>query len=236
MGARDLDDDGIDLEAMFWNSLPALLGALAALAILVPLLYWPLMWSVDEGKFPEYTVAVAGFSGLDIPADPAHGGALISPTFDLTVRIREPRRYSAACVERGTTASVSYAGVALAGVALAGGPVPEFCARKENTTEASHVMAWGQAVAVPEFAVARLAQELSRGDAAVDVTIKAPARLCRHSYSCEQEVVDCRVALGRGGEGSFSAPCRVSILRVPTLPDDMGQPGRKVLMPRGDLA
>ena len=117
MGARDddIDGGGCDPCKMFGHILPAILGALTAIILVVPILYWPYLMSEDEGKIPEYRVAVAGFSGLDLSRLPT-----VDPTFDLTIRVAEPRKYSAACFERGTAASVSYAGVALAhGLTLA---------------------------------------------------------------------------------------------------------------------
>lgn len=191
-------DDAIGL---FWEILPCMLGVLLGLVMTVPMLYYRYLWSFDNGKYPEFTVAVAGFSGLD-PALPT-----MDPTFDLTVRIAEPRRWSAACVERGTTAVVSYRGVR-----LASGPVPGFCGRSENTTEASSVMAWGTAVPVPRFARDRLAEELRRGEADVDVVLMGPA----HCVDCHQTVIECKPRLGHG---EASPPCSVRYDR-PKLPDD----------------
>ncbi|KAL6634751.1 hypothetical protein ACP70R_027422 [Stipagrostis hirtigluma subsp. patula] len=226
---RLLDSDGddggggdcccCDVRALFWDILPGILGALAAIAIMVPLLYWPYQWSSDNGKYPEYSVAVAGFSGLDPDRDLAPARGALDPTFDLTVRIKEPRRWSTACVERGTTAAVSYRSAP-----LARGPVPGFCGRNENATEVRSVMAWGTAVPVPRFARDRLAEELRRGEAAVDVTLTAPARYC---VNCRQMVIECKARLGHG---EASPPCAVRY-DLPTLPDDPTQrtPARRML-------
>ncbi|RLM80480.1 hypothetical protein C2845_PM12G11540 [Panicum miliaceum] len=190
----------------FMEILPGVLGTLLALLIMVPLLYYPYQWSSDNGKYPEYSVAVTGFSGLD----PAR--AAMDPTFDLTVRIKEPRKWSTACIERGT-AVVSYRGAR-----LASGPVPGFCGRNENTTEVSSVMAWGTGVPVPQFARDRLADELGRGEAAVDVALMA----------LMGPVIECKPRLGRG---EASPPCWVRE-EVPTLPDD---PGRRLQQARKQL-
>ncbi|CAN6273503.1 unnamed protein product [Urochloa humidicola] len=206
---------GVDLRALFWSFLPAILGALLALALAVPFLYFPYQWSFDNGKYPEITVSVAGFTGLD-PSLPT-----MDPTFDLTVRIAEPRRWSTTCIERDTTAVVSYRGAR-----LASGPVPGFCGRNENVTEASSVMAWGAAVPVPRFARDRLAEELRRGEADVDVALVSPARYC---VNCVQTVIECRPRLGRG---EASPPCSVRY-QSPTLPDDPArrtQVARKMLV------
>jgi hypothetical protein len=205
MGARDDDIDGggcglCEILGYIW---PGIAGAVTALVIMVPILYWAFLMSEDEGKKPEFRVAVAGFSGLDLSLP------MLDPAFDLTVRVTEPRRFDAACFERGTAASVSYAGVA-----LARGPVPEFCARSENVTEKGSVMAWGNAVAVPQFARERLAEELRRGDAAVDVALEAPSKYCRF---CNQRVILCTAVLGHNGESS--PPCRVTY-QLPDLPDE----------------
>lgn len=191
---------------LFWDILPALLGGLAALMFAVPLLYWPYQMSFDNGKYPEYSVAVAGFSGLDAAAGTPP--ALLDPTFDLTVRIKEPRKWSTACVERGTTAVVSYRDVR-----LATGPVPGFCGQNENATEVGSVMAWGTAVPMPRFALDALADELRRGEAHVDVKLMGPARYC---INCNQMVIECKARLGRG---EASPPCTVRY-DYPTLPDD----------------
>ncbi|KAF8692868.1 hypothetical protein HU200_039225 [Digitaria exilis] len=211
-----------DVGDLFWEALPGILGALLALVIMVPLLYYPYQWSSDNGKDPEFHVAVASFSGLDPSL------ATMDPTFELTVRIVEPRKWSVACVERDTTVVVSYRGVR-----LASGPVPGFCARAENTTDESSVMAWGAAVPVPRFARERLAEEMSRGEAAVDVALVGPARYC---VNCAQTVVECKPRLGQhGGEGESSPPCSVRYER-PTLPDDparrLQQQARKQLRRR----
>ncbi|CAL4968203.1 unnamed protein product [Urochloa decumbens] len=203
------------LRALFWSFLPGILGTLAALVLMVPALYFPYQWSFDNGKYPEITVTVAGFTGLD-PSLPT-----MDPAFDLTVRIAEPRRWSTACVERGTTAVVSYRGAR-----LASGPVPGFCGRNENTTEASGVMAWGAAVPVPRFARDRLAEEMPRGEADVDVALVGPARYC---VNCVQTVIECRPRLGRG---EASPPCSVRY-QSPTLPDDPA--GRRVQVARKQL-
>jgi hypothetical protein len=42
------------------------------LAILVPLFYWQYQWSKDEAKHLEYSVTVAGFSGLDPDSHRGH--------------------------------------------------------------------------------------------------------------------------------------------------------------------
>uniref|UniRef100_A0A0E0IKI4 Late embryogenesis abundant protein LEA-2 subgroup domain-containing protein n=1 Tax=Oryza nivara TaxID=4536 RepID=A0A0E0IKI4_ORYNI len=144
-GGRGGEDCCEMMKGFCWNILPGILGALTALVLMSALLYYPYKWSFDDGKSPEFSVAVVGVSRLDPDRD--LGRPTLDPTFDLTVRIKEPRRYSVACVERGTTAAVSYRGVQ-----LASGPAPELCGRNENTTEARSVMAWGHAKAVPDFA------------------------------------------------------------------------------------
>jgi hypothetical protein len=75
-------------------------------------------------------------------------------------------------------------------------------------------MAWGNAVTVPQFARERLADELRRGDAAVEVALVAPSKYCRF---CNQRVILCTAVLGRSGEPS--PPCRVTY-QLPDLPDE----------------
>jgi hypothetical protein len=148
----DLDDNGGGVHGLFWKILPGVLGALLALVIMVPY-----QWSLDDAKRPEYSVAVSSFSGLDSDHDLSSTRTTLDPTFDLTLRIVEPRKYSTACVERDSTATVSYRGVQ-----LTQGPVPGFCGRNEDVTEVRNVMAWGNAVIVPQFARDHLAEELRR--------------------------------------------------------------------------
>uniref|UniRef100_A0ACD5YVN9 Uncharacterized protein n=1 Tax=Avena sativa TaxID=4498 RepID=A0ACD5YVN9_AVESA len=230
MAARDDDiDGGGDCDCGLWEMLcyiwPGILGALVALLLVCPILYLGFLHSEDEAKIPEYRVAVAGFSGLDPDRDLSL--ATLDPTFDLTIRITEPRKYDAACFEHGHVASVSYAGVA-----LARGPVPEFCAKSENVTERGSVMAWGNGMVVPQFARERLAEELRRGDAAVDVALVAPPKYCKF---CQQKVLLCTAALGRGGEPS--PPCRVIYQDLPEeYPGPGTGTGRKLLKPRGGAA
>jgi hypothetical protein len=195
-GTEPLIDGGGDggccsnARELFWDILPAVLGVLASLVFAVPLLYWPYQMSFDNGKYPEYSVAVAGFSGLDVADTTAAAGrvpatpALLDPTFNLTVRIKEPRRWSTACVPRGTTAVVSYRRVR-----LASGPVLGFCSQNENATEVGNVMAWGTAVPVPRFARDSLVDELDRGEADMDVKLMGPARYCA---TCYQLVIECK--------------------------------------------
>ncbi|EMS66622.1 hypothetical protein TRIUR3_18796 [Triticum urartu] len=218
--ARDDDIDGgggCDPRKCLGDAWPAILGALTALVIITPILHWLYAGSEDSAKIPEYTVAVAAFSGLDPDVDLAR--ATLDPAFDLTFRIMEPRKYSAECVDRGTTASVSYRRVV-----LASGPVPEFCARKENVTEVGSVMAWGNAVPVPRFARERLAEELRRGNATVDVALLGPA-----APRQLQKVVECTAVLGRG---EASPTCKVTS-QYPISPEPeypLGpRPARKLL-------
>lgn len=208
---------GCDVSGLFWKILPGVLGALLALVIMVPMLSWFYEWSLDEAKHEEIRVVVAGFSGLD-PYHDLLAPVPLDPTFDLTLRIVEPRKYSTACIARDSTAVVSYLGVE-----LARGPVRGFCGRNENTTEERSVMAWGNAVTVPRFARERLAEELRRGNAAVDVTLTSPARFCQY---CSQTVIHCAPRLSRG---EASPPCWETT-QDPTLPDDHTgrQPGRFV--------
>jgi hypothetical protein len=218
LGGPD-DDNGGVRKRLFWNFWPEVFFALLVLAILVPLFYWLYQLSKDSAKRPEYSVTVAGFSGLDPDRDLlAPGRATLDPTFDLTLRIKEPRKYMTACVESDSTATVSYRGAQ-----LARGPVPGFCGRNGNTTEVRSVMAWGIAVAVPQFARDRLAEELRRGEAALDVTLASPARYCQ---TCDnrQTVIRCTPRLGHG---EASPPCWVTT-QFPILPDD---PARRVRMP-----
>ncbi|CAN6235577.1 unnamed protein product [Urochloa humidicola] len=148
-----------------------------------------LILHASKSRDPDYTVAITGADGLDQQA------AALSPVFNLTVRIDNAGNTQyRACVEGLSAAAVSY-GDAF----LAGGSVPPFCAEEGEVQERA-ATAWGQGVVVPRFLRERLAGELARGEAAVDVQVTTPA----NCYRCSDTVLVC----GKAKIGGDPAPCR----------------------------
>ncbi|KAL6651016.1 hypothetical protein ACP70R_009941 [Stipagrostis hirtigluma subsp. patula] len=143
---------------------------------------------------PEYTVAVTGVAGLD---HLAAGGTptTLSPVFNLTVRIDNAgHKVLSACVRGRPTVVVSY------GDAFLGrGSVPAFCAGVRQVEERA-ATAWGQDVAVPRFLRERLAGELERGEAEVDVQVTISPAGCPR---CGDTVLVCKAKIG----GGPSSPC-----------------------------
>ncbi|CAN6276245.1 unnamed protein product [Urochloa humidicola] len=150
-------------------------------------------------KGPEYTVAITGAAGLDALAALDRRPTL-SPVFNLTVHINNARDlFDTACLGKFSTAAVSY-GDAF----LARGSVPAFCAGPEQESE-SDATAWGQDVVLPRFLRERLAGELERGEAEVDVQVKTPdghddwvlvckAKIGGGPAPCSRDLVDARPA------------------------------------------
>ncbi|KAF8704167.1 hypothetical protein HU200_031662 [Digitaria exilis] len=161
-----------------------------------------------KSRDPDYMVAITGVTGLDDLASATGDEPSLSPVFNLTVRIdNSGNTLHRACVYGLSTAVVSY------GDAFLGkGSVPQFCAEKEEVQERA-ATAWGQGVVAPEFLRERLAGEMKRGEAAVDVQVTTPA----DCYKCSDNVLVCsKVKIG-----GDPAPCRrEDIYRVQRQPLD----------------
>jgi hypothetical protein len=145
-----------------------------------------------KSRGPEYKVTITGVSGLDLAA--GDDRRTLSPVFELTVHINNPDKVSNGCVHGQSTAVVSY------GDAILGkGSVPPFCAKENQESERS-ATAWGQDVVVPTFLRERLAGELERGEATLDVQVTMPG----DCYRCLDWVLVCKARIG-----GPPAPCRV---------------------------
>nr|CAB3485078.1 unnamed protein product [Digitaria exilis] len=148
---------------------------------------------MSRSRNPDYMVAITGVAGLDDLASATGDG---SPVFNLTVRIdNSGNTLHSECVHGLSTAVVSY------GDAFLGeGSVPPFCGGEEEVQERV-ATAWGQGVVVPRFLRERLAGEMERGEAAVDVQVTTPA----DCYKCSDSVLVCsKVKIG-----GDPAPCRL---------------------------
>ncbi|KAF8704170.1 hypothetical protein HU200_031665 [Digitaria exilis] len=148
------------------------------------------MISSSKSRDQDYMVAITGVTGLDDLASATGDEPSLSPVFNLTVRIdNSGNTLHRACVYGLSTAVVSY------GDAFLGkGSVPPFCAEKEEVQERA-ATAWGQGVVVPQFLRERLAGEMKRGEAAVDVQVT--------SESTDRVLVCSEVKIG-----GDHAPCR----------------------------
>lgn len=116
----------------------------------------------------KYTLDLAAVEGMDVAAAAtagAGGSTVISPAFNLTLRVENPRTFRPWCLDRGDVV-VSYSGVA-----LAWGRVPGFCVRRRAMAELT-VVPWGKDVRLSEDLRDLLVSELQQGTAKVSVEMK----------------------------------------------------------------
>ncbi|CAN6228777.1 unnamed protein product [Urochloa humidicola] len=171
------------------NDVVSAIGSIVVTAVIL-VGFVLLILHVSKSRGPDYTVSITGADGL------APAAALSSPVFNLTVRINNSGNTQyRACVEGLSAAAVSY-GDAF----LAKGSVPPFCAEEGEVQERA-ATAWGNDVVLPRFLRERLAGELARGEAAVDVQVTTPA----DCYQCSDTVLVC----GNAKIGGGPAPCRM---------------------------
>ena len=167
-------------------------------------------------------MTITGVDGLDRAAlEHRSGEGALSPVFDIAVSI-DNTRYKAdrRCIGLHSSAVVSY------GDAVLGkGTVPQFCAQALGLSETT-ATAWAMDVRMPRFLRSRLAGELERGEAVLDVAVRAPGsgtcylddgciddvtgRTPRgggfFEYRCMDLLLDCKVKIG----GGPSPPCLVT--------------------------
>jgi hypothetical protein len=160
----------------------------------------------------EYTVTITSVDGLDPAVLEQRSDlamAALSPVFGISVRIDNSRyKVGETCLGMRSSAVVSY------GDAVLGkGTVPEFCACKLGVGEAA-ATAWGMDVQVPRFLRERLAEELRRGEAVLDVVVRTPGD-CR---GCMDTVVVSKARIGGG-----PSPCLVTKVydQRPTTKDEL---------------
>lgn len=116
----------------------------------------------------KYTLDLAAVEGMDVAAAAtagAGGSTVISPAFNLTLRVENPRTFRPWCLDRGDVV-VSYSGVA-----LAWGRVPGFCVQKRSTAKLT-VVPWGKNVHLSQELRERFVSELKEGTAKVYVEMK----------------------------------------------------------------
>ncbi|KAK3144301.1 hypothetical protein QOZ80_4AG0311220 [Eleusine coracana subsp. coracana] len=151
----------------------------------------------QEGE--DYSVAITGVDSPDPAVDLSTAGQTLSPVFNLTLRIDNN-----GCIPGRSTLSLSYGNTF-----LGKGSVPEFCSTKKEAQEIE-ITAWGQEVLVPRFLRERMAGELERKEAAVDIQVTMPPEC----HVCGNWVLTCSKAK-IGGDPS---PCRKDHVYAPSAP------------------
>ncbi|KAL6633969.1 hypothetical protein ACP70R_026640 [Stipagrostis hirtigluma subsp. patula] len=137
--------------------------------ILIGIPIYAIVWFVVQiSTEPEYSVAITAVSGLSPATDLQPGRGVLSPVFNLTVGIASHSALYGACINPGTSISVSYSRLRLP---LAGGRAPDMCVRRRQSAELRAVVARGYDVALPGFLVDTLAEEMRRGEAMFEVTL-----------------------------------------------------------------
>jgi len=132
----------------------AFIATCIAIALLV--LWTGVQWHVQVlNSRPSFSVALAGYGGID----PGNPGRVVSPAFDVTLRMNRT------CVDRADVV-VSYAGVAL-GWARA---EPWDCPEKQRAKDVE-VVARGSGVGLPMHLRDRMASEWRSGKMELDIDV-----------------------------------------------------------------
>uniref|UniRef100_A0A0D9YE00 Late embryogenesis abundant protein LEA-2 subgroup domain-containing protein n=1 Tax=Oryza glumipatula TaxID=40148 RepID=A0A0D9YE00_9ORYZ len=146
----------------------------------------------------KYTLDLAAVEGMDVAAAAATAGAggstVISPAFNLTLRVENPRTFWPWCLDRGDVV-VSYSGVA-----LAWGRVPGFCVQKRSMAKLT-VVPWGKNVHLSQELRERFVSELQEGTAKVYIEMKLHyyANFCMTAFSPSTGMVGISQELTLGG-------------------------------------
>ncbi|KAI4968672.1 hypothetical protein ZWY2020_046002 [Hordeum vulgare] len=157
------------------------------------------VWLLITAKDPNYTLAVAAVSGLDMGGRPT-----LDPEFKLTVGIVSrdvlgPPR----CTISTTTLKVAYHGYELASAAA-----PQLCGLGGDGMKKTSIVVRGTRVSLPGPVLDGLAADLRRAAGVFDVTleIRLPYPTTRHGYGL---LVSC---MGRRVGGDDGALCDVGNL------------------------
>ncbi|XBI59828.1 hypothetical protein VPH35_040835 [Triticum aestivum] len=171
-----------------------------AIGLMAGFVYF-LVWIITAGADSKYTVNITSVDGLD-PAQDLHSDRqALSPVFGITVQIDNTHnKLAGKCVGGdGSSVVVSY------GDALLGkGMVPGFCVQPTRVGEAAS-KAWGMNEQVPHFLRDRLAGELERGQAVVDVAVRTPGGGGCYIDGCVDTVLVCKAKIGGGSSPCFLA-------------------------------
>ncbi|KAK1684131.1 hypothetical protein QYE76_044979 [Lolium multiflorum] len=192
MAARD----EVDYWEVFLRTSIFLLAA--AVACGIGFLFYVAWLGITSGN-TEYTVTITGVDGLDAAALRQRGDlAALSPVLDIAVRIDNTlNKAGNQCFGKHASAVVSYRDAV-----LGKGTVPEFCAQTLGVGETT-ATAWAMDAQMPRFLRDRLAGEMERGEAVLDVAVRAPG-----SGSCDlQDCVDGIVVRPRGAGSCYVYRC-----------------------------
>uniref|UniRef100_A0A8I6XS76 Late embryogenesis abundant protein LEA-2 subgroup domain-containing protein n=1 Tax=Hordeum vulgare subsp. vulgare TaxID=112509 RepID=A0A8I6XS76_HORVV len=156
-----------------------------------------IVWETTRPCDTKYTVTITSVDGLDLHSD----RQALSPVFGITVHIDSTHnQMTNECVGGvGSSAIVTY-GDAL----LAKGTMPGLCVQRTKVREAA-TKAWGMNVEVPHFLRDRLASELERGQAVVDVAVRTPGGGGCYINGCLDTVLVCKAKIGGGPSPCFRA-------------------------------
>ncbi|SPT20726.1 unnamed protein product [Triticum aestivum] len=171
-----------------------------AIGLMAGFVYF-LVWENTRPGDTKYTVTITSVDGLDPALDLHSDRQVLSPVFGITVHIDNTHNQIVEkCVGGvGSSAIVSY-GDAL----LAKGTAPWFCVQTTKVGEAA-TKAWGLNVQVPHFLRDRLAGELERGQAVVDVAVRTPGGGGCYIDGCVDTVLVCKAKIGGGSSPCFLA-------------------------------
>jgi hypothetical protein len=192
-----------DWEGVLIGFVLCLAGVFIASLIAIP---FCVGWLAFTSGNTEYTVTITSVDGLDPAALEQRSD--LSPVIGIAVRIDNSRyKLGGQCLGMNSYAVVSY------GDAVLGkGTVPEFCACTLGVGEAA-ATAWGMDVQVPRFLRDRLAGELMRGEAVLDVAVRTPG----NCHRCMDTVLVSKARIG--GDPS---PCLVTtVYQHPTPMDEL---------------
>uniref|UniRef100_A0A0D9VIE1 Late embryogenesis abundant protein LEA-2 subgroup domain-containing protein n=1 Tax=Leersia perrieri TaxID=77586 RepID=A0A0D9VIE1_9ORYZ len=188
-----------------------LCGGLVVLLAILAGIIGLINWAAQAMKDPQYAVEITAVSGLDPATDLISGRAAVGldPVFNLTVSVASTSTLYGACIDRGSSAKISYSYSDGTGYSynhkdlqLASGMVQEMCVPPMGKSE-QLVVARGVGVSVPGFLLGGLADEMRRGEAVFDVKL-----ITRHENGWQWSTVTCS---GRVGTKSSSLMVVVAI-------------------------
>ncbi|XBI57061.1 hypothetical protein VPH35_038540 [Triticum aestivum] len=184
MGARGIDDR--DAVVLLWLIGACTIGFISFC-----------VWQCATSGSTEYTVTITSVDGLDPALDLGIDRPALSPVFDITVHINNTLyKVHKQCIGEDSSAAVSYANAL-----LGKGTVPAFCAQALGVGGAA-ATAWTMNVQLPRLLRNRLAGELERGEAVVDVVVRSPGAGQCHRHGCNDKVLVCKAKIG-----GRSSPC-----------------------------
>ncbi|KQK09923.2 hypothetical protein BRADI_2g51272v3 [Brachypodium distachyon] len=171
-----------------------LIGFVASFALMM-LTLWPFDY-IKSANIPSFSVGLAGFDGID----PARPGPVVSPAFNLTLRMNKT------CVDRAQLI-VSYSGVALGW----GHVEPGDCTSRQPWGKAVEIVAGADGVGLSTPLRQRLASEWRSGPVQLDVHVMVYNDNPRGVSAHDRVMMRCKVMTD--GLQSESLPCAWYCLR-----------------------